>query len=97
MSHSQGVISGIDGLPKVAQKKFESFLSAPGIWGQKIKSLHPLDWKNFYLFIHHCSRHRVKISTADVKDLLLKANFEEGFATYVSDIFAHGIVLLKSR
>jgi hypothetical protein len=97
MSNSPRVISSIDNLPEGARKKFESFLNTPGMWGQSITSLHPLDWKKFYLFIHHCTRPRVKISTADVKDLLLQANFKESFATYVSDVFTHGVGLVKSR
>lgn len=84
-------------LPCRAREKFESFLSTPGIWGQEINCLHPLDWQKFYRFIRHCHRHRVKLSRSDVKELLIEANFSEQLAEYLAVVFEHGIALLHHK
>jgi len=59
--------------------------------------LHPLDWQRFYNFIHHCFSHKVKISEDDVYRLLVSAGFTEQKADHISDIFHHGIRILKRR
>ena len=85
----------IEKLPKQAREKFESFLVNPEIWGQEVASLHPLDWQKFYLFIDHCYRHRVKISTSEMKELLLEKGFSDQLSEHTADIFSHGVELLK--
>lgn len=87
---------GVERLPKFTRKKFESFLSNPSIWEQEVTFLHPLDWQKFYAFIRHCHRYKAKVSAAEIKCLLREVNFQEDFAEYVSEVFSHGMALLKN-
>ena len=87
----------INQLPGQTREKFESFLSAPRIWEQEINYLHTLDWQKFYKFIRHCHRHRVKISSTNVKELLIEAKFSRRFAKHLAEIFDHGIALLRHK
>lgn len=58
---------------------------------------HPIEWKNFYVFIRHCYAHRVNLTESQLCELLKLENFSAPEAHKLSNIFAHGLDLLRTR
>lgn len=87
----------LDKLPEKARQKFECFLLAPTMWGQKVMSLHPLDWQKFYRFTQHCHSYKVSISPSEVKDILIESRFTNEFAGRVTEVFQHSMGVLKGK
>lgn len=71
-------------LPKVAQDKFDSFVSMANI-----QVPHKLDWDRFYRFVAHCHANNVQIWSEDLLRILIKAGFSEDTAERFSDAYRH--------
>lgn len=84
-------------LPPIADELFRAFLVAPTLWKKEVKSLHPNDWKRLYLFVDHCSRYNVSLTSFELTKLLRKHDFSEELTEEICTLYKHGRRLLKLK
>lgn len=51
--------------------------------------LHPLDWGRFYDFVIVSHRLRSRLDEEELRDLLVQAGFDQGYAQRLSNIYHH--------
>lgn len=81
--------------PKLSPKlkaAFHSFVVAANK-----SSLHPLDWRRFYSFVHVAHAYRSKLDDIQLSRILVKSGFTDDCAREIASVYQHGRELLALK
>jgi hypothetical protein len=80
-------------LPKRTKYFFDQFIQV----ADDKEALHPLEWKQFYVFIQAAHEGRTNLLEYELEELLISKGFQSEMAKRLSDVYQHGRRLLESR